>query len=72
MVREAWLTLMPCPKDAKNSNAIAKAVAGIELLHYWHDTNNRARIVVKINMKEDVVVPYGVLVSAGIPPCARS
>ncbi|KAF8676475.1 hypothetical protein HU200_047032 [Digitaria exilis] len=62
MDREAWFVLMCFPEDAKNNNAIAKA----------HDTNNRARVVVKVNLKEGSVIPHAVVVSAGLPPRARS
>ncbi|KAF8749736.1 hypothetical protein HU200_012563 [Digitaria exilis] len=61
MDREAWVMLMCFPEDAKNNNAIPKA----------HDTNNHAPIMVKVNLKEDSIIPHGV-VSDGLPPRARS
>ncbi|KAF8689755.1 hypothetical protein HU200_041673 [Digitaria exilis] len=72
MNREAWVMLMCFPEDAKNNNAFRKAVAGFGLLRYWHDTNNHARIVVKVNLKEDSVIPHGVVVSDVLPPRACS
>lgn len=64
--------LMAYPEDAKNNTAIAKAVAGFGLLRYWHDTVNKARVVVKVNLKEDSDIPHGVLVTAGVRPRTRS
>ncbi|KAF8662852.1 hypothetical protein HU200_055432 [Digitaria exilis] len=72
MDREAWLMLMSFPEDARSNSTIAKAVAGFGLLRYWHDTNNRAQIVVKVNLKDDAAIPHGVLVSPGLPPRTRS
>lgn len=72
MDREAWVMIMSFPADARNNSSISKAVAGFGLLRYWHDTNNEARIVAKINLSENAKIPHAVLVSAGLPPKTRS
>ncbi|KAF8647522.1 hypothetical protein HU200_065348 [Digitaria exilis] len=72
MNREAWIMLMAYPEDAKNNTAVAKAVGGFSLLRYWHDSVNKARVVVKVNLKDDSEIPHGVIVSAGLPPRTTS
>lgn len=72
MNREAWVMLMTYPEDAKNNTDIVKAVAGFGLLGYWHDTVNKFRVVVMVNLKVDADIPHGVVVSARVPPCTRS
>uniref|UniRef100_K3ZZU5 Uncharacterized protein n=1 Tax=Setaria italica TaxID=4555 RepID=K3ZZU5_SETIT len=70
--REAWVMLMGYPLDAKNNTAFAKAVAGFGLLRYWHDTNYRAIIVVRVFLHDDAKIPHDVTVSVGLPSCVRS
>ncbi|OEL19441.1 hypothetical protein BAE44_0019540 [Dichanthelium oligosanthes] len=60
------------PNDARNNTAISKAVASFGLLRYWHDTSNNARILVKVHQNDDTKIPHDVVVSAGLPPRARS
>lgn len=70
--KEAWVMFMSSPSNAKNNDSISKAISGFGLLPYWHDTNNEARIVVKVNLSDGAKIPHVVLVSAGMPPKARS
>lgn len=70
--RDVWVMLMACPEDAKSNNAIAKVVLGFGLLGYWHDSTNRARVVVKVLLNEDSKIPHGIKVSAGMLPSTRS
>lgn len=72
MDKEVWVMLMIFPSDAKNNTAIAKAVASFGLLHYWHDTNNIAIVVAKVNLNDGAKIPHGVLVSARVPSLVRS
>nr|TKW00351.1 hypothetical protein SEVIR_8G103100v2 [Setaria viridis] len=72
MDKEVWVMLMIFPPDAKNNTAIAKAVVGFGLLHYWHDTNNIAIVVAKVNLNDGAKIPHGVLVSARVPSLVRS
>ncbi|CAL4888967.1 unnamed protein product [Urochloa decumbens] len=70
--REAWLMVMMFPEDARNNTAISKALAGFGLLRYWYDTDNHARIVVKVHLHDDAEIPHDIVVSAGLPPRVRS
>ncbi|CAN6248991.1 unnamed protein product [Urochloa humidicola] len=70
--REAWLMVMMFPEDARNNSAISKALAGFGLLRYWYDTDNHARIVVKVHLHDDAEIPHDIVVSAGLPPRVRS
>lgn len=70
--REVWLMLMLFPNDARNNSAIAKAVAGFGLLRYWYDSTNNARVVCKVHLHNESVIPDDVVVTAGIDPKVRS
>ncbi|CAN6174190.1 unnamed protein product [Urochloa humidicola] len=70
--REAWLMVMMFPSDARSNNAISKALAGFALLRYWYDTDNNARIVVKVHLHDDAEIPHDIVVSAGLAPRVRS
>uniref|UniRef100_K3ZND4 Uncharacterized protein n=1 Tax=Setaria italica TaxID=4555 RepID=K3ZND4_SETIT len=70
--KEVWVMLMIFPLDAKNNTTIAKAVVGFGLLHYWHDTNNIAIVVAKVNLNDGAKIPHGVLVSARVPSLVHS
>ncbi|CAN6311412.1 unnamed protein product [Urochloa humidicola] len=70
--REAWLMVMLFPEDARNNAAISKALAGFGLLRYWYDTDNHARIVVKVHLHDDAQIPHDIVVSAGLPSRVRS
>lgn len=51
--------------DARNTKTIDKVVSGFGLLRYWHDTNYRARIVVKVLLNDDAKIPHDVVVTMG-------
>ncbi|CAO2165702.1 unnamed protein product [Urochloa humidicola] len=70
--REVWLMVMLFPEDARNNNAISKALAGFGLLRYWYDTDNHARIVVKVHLHDEAQIPHDIVVSAGLEPRVRS
>jgi hypothetical protein len=70
--REAWVMLLNYPLDAKNNTCVAKAVAGFGMLRYWHDTNYKARIVVKVLLKEYAQIPHDVTITIGLPPIMKS
>ncbi|KAF8661800.1 hypothetical protein HU200_056755 [Digitaria exilis] len=70
--REVWLMLMLFPNDARNNNAIAKAVAGFGLLRYWYDSTNNARVVCKVHLHDEATIPDDVVVAAGIHPRVRT
>ncbi|CAN6372895.1 unnamed protein product [Urochloa humidicola] len=66
--REAWLMVMMFPSDARSNNAISKALAGFGLLHYWFDTDNNARIMVKVHLHDEAEIPLDIVVFAGLAP----
>ncbi|CAO2187764.1 unnamed protein product [Urochloa humidicola] len=70
--REVWLMVMMFSEDARNNNAISKALAGFGLLRYWYDTDNHARIVVKVHLHDEAQIPHDIVVSAGLEPRVRS
>ncbi|KAF8666477.1 hypothetical protein HU200_053588 [Digitaria exilis] len=53
--REAWVMIMGFHLDARNNKAIEKA----------HETNYRSRIVVKVLLNDDVMIPHDVVVIVG-------
>lgn len=69
---EVWIMLMLFPNDARNNNAIAKAIVGFGLLRYWYDSTNNARVVCKVHLNDDAKIPDDVVVTACISPAMRS
>lgn len=57
MNREVWNMLMLFPNDSWNTCAIAKAVAGFSLLRYWYDSTNNARVVCKVHLHDEAMIP---------------
>lgn len=47
-------------------------VAGFGMLMRWHQTNYKARLVVKVYLKDDEKIPQAMTMTMGNPPRARS
>lgn len=59
-------------RGLKNGVTIAKAVSGFEILVYWHETDNLARVIAKVYLNEDTKIPDSVKVNAGLPQKGHS
>ncbi|CAN6311658.1 unnamed protein product [Urochloa humidicola] len=70
--REAWVMLLNFPLDLRQANHLAKAVAGFGLLSHWHQTNYKARVVVKVYLNDGARIPQAVTMTLGSQPRARS
>jgi len=70
--REAWVMLVGFPEDLRNSAVIAKAVSTFGILVYWHDSENLARVIVKVCLNDEGKIPDSVKVNAGVPYKGRS
>jgi len=70
--REAWVTLLGCPKDLRTSQIIAKSVSTFGIIVNWDDFGSLARVVVKVYLNDDRKIPDSVKVNAGLPTKGRS
>lgn len=65
--QEAWVMLVGFPEDLKSATMIAKAVSSFGIMVDWHETDNLARVVVKVYLNDSAKIPGSVKVIAGVP-----
>jgi hypothetical protein len=63
--REVWLMLLGCPLDAISTSTIAKSVSGFAQLKHVHESAVMSRIVIKVSMHDEKLVPPSVMVGVG-------
>lgn len=66
--REACVMLVAFPEDLRNDALIARAVSTFGIMVDWHDTENLARVVVKVYLRHGAKIPDLVKVNALLPP----
>lgn len=69
--RVCWLMLIPFPLDCYNVDAIGRAVSGFGTLIHWHESSDKARILIKVLVPFSDVVPESLLVVVRDEPGAR-
>lgn len=69
--RVCWIMLVVFPLDCYNVAAIGRAVAGFGTLVHWHESSNKARILIKVLVPSADVVPESILVVIGNEPGAK-
>ena len=59
-------------EDLRCFPTIAKAVSGFSIMVDWHETDNLARVVVKVYLNDDAKILDSVKVNVGLPQKGRS
>jgi hypothetical protein len=72
MDREVWLLLLGYPLDARATLAIAKYVASLAMLRHVHDSDVLSRVIIKVSMSSETMVPPSITVGAGDGPKIRT
>lgn len=70
--REAWVMMLAFPEDLCSGPIITWAVLGFGILVYWHNTSTLSRVMAKVYLNNDALIPDLVKVNAGLPSKGRS
>lgn len=64
--------LLGFPEDLRNMGTIAKAVSGFGILVHWHPSCTLSRVITKVYLNNEAMIPDFVKVNAGVPKRGRS
>jgi hypothetical protein len=64
--REAWVMMLAFPKDLCSGPIIARAVSGFGILVDWHNTSTLSRVMAKVYLNNDALIPDSVKVNVGL------
>lgn len=64
--------LVAFPEDLMTSAHVAKAMSGFGIMVDWHEMEILARVVVKVYLNNEALIPDSVKVNVGLPQRGRS
>jgi hypothetical protein len=65
MDRTCWIMLVNFPLDCLSEACIASSLNSFGNLIHWHESSNKARQIVLVNLNSSAHIPYSVVVAAG-------
>jgi hypothetical protein len=71
MDRPCWIMLVSFPLDCLSEACIVASLNSFGNLLHWHESSNKARQTVLVNLHSSACIPHSVVVATGDEPYAR-
>jgi hypothetical protein len=69
--RTCWLMLVNFPLECLSAQCIATAIRSFGNLLHWHESSNKARQIILVNLHCSACIPFSIVVAVGDEPYVR-